>query len=187
MAENAVGPPTSRTVGRMNLTPRRRPQPALVISMVALFVSLGGTGYAAVAITGKNVTDGSLSGKDIKNSSLRGADVRNGSLTVGDFSAGTRSSLRGAPGATGPAGATGTFGTVTVRERDYKSGPPATASCLSGEVAVGGGVDTSQNSSWIRVSAPTPSGGTPTGWQGQAVNSGNVATLAAVYVICARR
>ena len=171
----------------MNLTPRRGPQPALVISLVALFVSIGGTGYAAVAITGKNVTDGSLSGKDIKNGSLRGPDVRNGSLTAGDFSPATRSSLQGAPGAAGPAGPAGTFGTVTVREQDYKSGPPATVSCLSGEVAVGGGVNTSQNSSWIRVSAPTPSGGTPTGWQGQAVNSANAATLAAVYVICARR
>ena len=171
----------------MNLTPRRRPQPALVISLVALFVALGGTSYAAVSITGKNVTDGSLSGTDIKNGSLRGADVRNGSLTAGDLSAKTIASLRGATGPAGATGATGTFGAVTVRFVDYKSGPPATVSCLSGEVAVGGGVNSSQNASWIRVSAPTPAGGTPTGWQGQAVNSGNVGTLASVYVICARR
>jgi hypothetical protein len=171
----------------MNLTPRRRPQPALVISLVALFVSLGGTSYAAISITGKNIRDGSLSGTDIKNGSLRGADVRNGSLTAGDLSLNTIASLRGATGAVGPAGATGTFGAVTVRFVDYKSGPPATVSCLSGEVAIGGGVDSAQNSSWVRVSAPTPTGGTPTGWRGQAVNSGNVASLAAVDVICARR
>jgi len=168
-------------------TTRRRPQPALVISLVALFVALGGTSYAAVAITGKNVKNGSLSGTDIKNGSLRGADVRNGSLSAGDLSASTIALLRGATGPRGATGAKGTFGDVAVRFIDYKSGPPATASCLPGEVAVGGGVDVGQNSSWIRVSAPTPAFGTPTGWRGQAVNAGNIAVLASVYVVCAQR
>lgn len=170
----------------MRLSPRRRPQPALVISLVALFVALGGTSYAAISITGSNVRNGSLSGADIKNGSIRGTDVRNGSLTARDLTPTTVTSLRGPTGATGATGATGTFGAVTVRFKDYKSGPPATASCLSGEVAVGGGVNSSQNASWIRVSAPTPLTGTPTGWQGQAVNSSNLGTLAAVYVLCAK-
>ncbi len=172
---------------------KRRPQPALVISLVALFVALGGTSYAAVAITGKDVADGSLSGRDIHNGSLRSTDVRNGSLTVADLSPGAISSLRGSAGArgargpTGRTGATGTFGAVTVRSTDYKSGPPAKVECLGGEVAVGGGVYSYQATSWIRVSSPTTGGGTPTGWQGQAVNSGNVGTLAGVYAICAQR
>jgi hypothetical protein len=62
-----------------------RPSPALVISLVALFVSLGGVGYAAVTITGKNVKNSSLTGKDIKNSSLTGSDVKNSSLTGSDI------------------------------------------------------------------------------------------------------
>jgi hypothetical protein len=61
-----------------------RPSPALVISLVALFVSLGGVGYAAVTITGKNVKNSSLTGKDVKNSSLTGSDVKNSSLTGSD-------------------------------------------------------------------------------------------------------
>jgi len=168
-------------------SPRHRPQPALVISLVALFVALGGTSYAAVSITGSNVRNGSLSGADIKNGSIRGTDVRNGSLTAGDLTPTTAASLRGPTGATGATGATGTFGAVTTRFQEYKSGPPVTASCLSGEVAVGGGVNSSQISSWVRVSAPTPTGGTPTGWQGQAVNASNLAAPATVYVICAKR
>ena len=174
----------------LTLSPRRRPQPALVISLVALFVALGGTSYAAISITGSNVRNGSLSGADIKNGSIRGTDVRNGSLTAGDLTPTTVASLQGPTGATGAAGATGatgTFGAVTTRFQDYKSGPPVTASCLSGEVAVGGGVNSSQISSWVRVSAPTPAGGTPTGWQGQAVNSSNLAAPATVSVICAKR
>ena len=171
----------------MQRTTTRRPQPALVISLVALFVALGGTSYAAVAITGKNVKNGSLSGTDIRNGSVRGVDVRDGSLTAGDLTQETIASLRGATGPQGATGATGTFGAVAVRFQDYKSGPPVTASCLPGEVAVGGGVDSSQNSSWIRVSAPTPIADAPTGWRGQAVTSGNLAALASVYVICVRR
>ena len=62
-----------------------RPSPALVISLIALFVSLGGVGYAAVTITGKNVKNSSLTGKDVKNSSLTGSDVKNSSLTGSDI------------------------------------------------------------------------------------------------------
>lgn len=62
----------------------RRPSPALVISLIALFVSLGGTGYAALTISGKNVRNESLTGKDIKRGSLGGSDVKNGSLGGSD-------------------------------------------------------------------------------------------------------
>ncbi len=62
-----------------------RPSPALVISIIALFVSLGGAGYAAVTITGKNVKNSSLTGKDVKNSSLTGSDIKNSSLTGSDI------------------------------------------------------------------------------------------------------
>jgi len=58
--------------------------PALVISLIALFVSLGGAGYAAVTVTGKNVKNSSLTGTDVKNSSLTGKDVKNSSLTGSD-------------------------------------------------------------------------------------------------------
>jgi hypothetical protein len=175
--------------------PTRRPQPALVISLVALFVALGGTSYAAIAVTGENVKNGSLSGIDIKDGSLRSTDVRNGSLTAGDLSATTIASLRGsgpagatgATGARGAAGAPGTFGDVTVRNVIYSSGPSAIASCESGEVSTGGGVATSNNSSFVRLSAPYPPIGTPTGWQGQVVNTANVAAPGLVFVVCAKR
>jgi hypothetical protein len=180
----------------LNLTPRRRPQPALVVSLAALFVALGGTSYAAIAVTGANVKNGSLSGADIRNGSLRGTDVRNGSLTAGDLTANTIASLRGAAGATGATGATGTtgktgaagtFGDVTVRSVIYSTGPSAIASCESGEVATGGGVATSNNSSFVRLSAPYPPVDTPTGWQGQVVNTANAAAPGLVFVVCAKR
>lgn len=68
---------------------KTRPSPALVISLIALFVSLGGAGYAAVSVTGKDVKDGSLTGKDVKNSSLSGSDVKDGRLTGKDIKNGS--------------------------------------------------------------------------------------------------
>jgi hypothetical protein len=167
-----------------------RPQPALVVSLLALFVALGGTSYAAITVTGANVKNGSLTGTDIKNGSLRGADVHNGSLTAGDLSLDTIASLRGATGARGAAGATGapgTFGAVTVRTVIYTAGAPATASCLTGEVATGGGVASNSPSSFVRVSAPSPLIGTPVGWQGQTLNTANASIPGVVYAVCAKR
>jgi hypothetical protein len=57
----------------------------MIVACVSLFVALGGVGYAAVTITGKNVKNSSLTGKDVKNSSLTGSDVKNSSLTGSDI------------------------------------------------------------------------------------------------------
>jgi len=46
------------------------------VSLIALFVALGGSSYAAIKVTGKNVKNSSLTGMDVKNSSLTTADVK---------------------------------------------------------------------------------------------------------------
>ena len=90
---------------------RRRLSYANVVASLALFVALGGTGYAAVTITSKNVKDGTLTGRDIKNSSVASADVKNGSLLSQDFKAGQLpAGAPGAPGAPGQRGAPGDKG-----------------------------------------------------------------------------
>lgn len=66
----------------MNRILQRRPSPALVISLVALFVAMGGTAYA-LTITGANVRNNSLTGADIRD--VKGGDVRNYSLTGRDI------------------------------------------------------------------------------------------------------
>jgi hypothetical protein len=77
----------------------RRPSPSLVISVVALIVALGGTGYAAVRVTGKQIKDSSITGRDVKNKSLTKKDFK-GSVT----------GARGATGALGPKGDKGDKG-----------------------------------------------------------------------------
>ena len=55
----------------------RRPSPALVIACLALFVSLGGVGYAAAT--------GSIGSREIRNNSVRSKDVRNNGLSGRDI------------------------------------------------------------------------------------------------------
>ena len=84
---------------------------ANVMATVAAFVALGGSSYAALRVTGKQVADSSLTGRDIKNSSLSGADVKDGSLLAKDFRAGQLPAGQpGAQGATGPKGDKGDKG-----------------------------------------------------------------------------
>ncbi len=39
---------------------RRRPTPAMVVSLIALFVALGGTGYAAATIGSAQIKNNSI-------------------------------------------------------------------------------------------------------------------------------
>jgi hypothetical protein len=52
------------------------------MATVAVFIALGGSSYAAITVTGKNVKDSSLTGKDVKNRSLTGKDIKKSSLTT---------------------------------------------------------------------------------------------------------
>lgn len=63
---------------------RRRPAPATLIALLALFVAIGGTSYAAFVVTGRNVKDGSLTSADIQDGTLRSRDVKNGILSGDD-------------------------------------------------------------------------------------------------------
>lgn len=79
---------------------------ANVMASIAVFIALGGSSYAAVKVTGKDVRDASLTGKDLRNESVRSADVSG--LTSRDFAAGQLPA--GAPGAKGDAGPAGPRG-----------------------------------------------------------------------------
>jgi len=60
--------------------PRRRPSAALVVACIALFVALGGVGYAAATISGKNIQNGTITNKDLKNRTLTGKKVTQNGL-----------------------------------------------------------------------------------------------------------
>jgi hypothetical protein len=51
------------------------------MATIAVFVALGGTTYAAVTITGRDVKNGSLTGKDIKRNSLTSKQIAESRLS----------------------------------------------------------------------------------------------------------
>lgn len=54
----------------------KRPSPALVVALLALFVALGGVGYAAATIGSAEVKNNSIRGKDIRNRTITSRDVK---------------------------------------------------------------------------------------------------------------
>jgi hypothetical protein len=112
----------------------RRPSPATVISLVALFVALGGTSYAALVITGKNIKNGSITGKDVKNSTLTGKKIKNRSLTGSDVKTGSltgkqiaESKLGKVPSAAKADSATTATTATTATNATQLGGQPASA------------------------------------------------------------
>jgi hypothetical protein len=87
----------------------RKPSPALVISLVALFVALGGTSYAAIRLP-KN--------------SIGTKQLKDGAVTRSKISSGTISSLRGQTGPQGPQGIQGPRGLQGVQGVKGNTGAP---------------------------------------------------------------
>jgi hypothetical protein len=77
------------------------------LALLALFVALGGTSYAAAKLPRNSVGPAQL-----QPNAVTSADVKNRTLRPQDFRRGTL--LRGPKGATGPRGATGTVDTSNV-------------------------------------------------------------------------
>ncbi|MGB2850700.1 MAG: hypothetical protein WBC01_03440 [Solirubrobacterales bacterium] len=61
----------------------RRPSPALIVSVVALLVALGGSAYAVQknSVRSKNIVNGAVSGKDIRDGAVKGKHVNEGTLS----------------------------------------------------------------------------------------------------------
>jgi hypothetical protein len=171
---------------------------ANVVSLLALFVALGGTSYAAIAITGKNVKNGSLTGKDLKDGSVGTLDVKNGGLLAKDFKAGQLP--KGDDGLNGKDGAHGANGATNVVLRQVETpfttaGANAEVPCAAGERATGGGSSYSTNAVGVAkpvvlLSRPVTNTApytTPDGWEA-AMRNDDGATgeyELFVYVVCA--
>jgi hypothetical protein len=99
----------------------RRPSPAMIVALLALFVSLGGAGYAATqlprnsvgtaqlqanAVTRAKLANGAVTSSKVADHSLLAKDFRTGQLPSG------ARGPQGQPGPQGPPGAGGTDATV---------------------------------------------------------------------------
>ena len=82
---------------------RHRPSPAMVVALVALFVALGGSSYAAIALSknsvrSKHIVNGQVKRADIRSDAINSSKVELFSLRANDFRPGELP--QGAPGAT---------------------------------------------------------------------------------------
>jgi len=174
------------------------------IALLALFLALGGTTYAAsTALISKN--------------SVASPQVVNGSLQAKDLSKKARKALkgnrglRGLPGAPGTPGAKGDKGdpgangatSVVIRTATVSIATGtrnfAVATCNAGEKATGGGARftglSATNQHLLVYSYPknaaTPAtgvpaaGDVPTAWQASAYNNNGVTETLNVFVVCA--
>jgi hypothetical protein len=63
---------------------RRRPSPAMLVALLALFVALGGSTYAATKIRARDIRTGAVGSRAIANNSIRSSDIRNAVVTGQD-------------------------------------------------------------------------------------------------------
>ena len=173
---------------------------ANVTATVALFVALGGSSYAALTVTGRDVQDGSLTGKDIRSRSISSVDLAHSA---------TAARRRGRRGPRGRRGAPGDSGATDVVVRTSVSGiadcfddcasptreVSASATCYMGERAVGGGISSPDGpgieGATVIDSRPTPgTGSVPTGWEGSVSyadtqSEGHAIQFPTAWVVCA--
>ena len=130
---------------------------ANVMSVIAVFIALGGTTYAAVtlpknSVKAKQIAKNAVGASEIKSSAVRTAEVKDGALLAQDFAAGQLpqgakgdEGDKGDKGDKGDTGDTGTFGSITTQffqaPADLADGNNMSygAFCPAGKVGVAGG------------------------------------------------
>jgi hypothetical protein len=77
----------------------RRPSFPTVISLIALFVALGGTSYAVIKLPAKSVGN-----RELKTNAVSGSKIRPGAVSRSDLASSARTGTRGPRGPAGPSG-----------------------------------------------------------------------------------
>jgi hypothetical protein len=129
-----------------------RVSPALVVASVALAISLGGTGYAALRLP-----TGSVGPRQLQKSSVTSIKVKDGTLKLLDVSPSERSRLTGAKGDPGAKGDKGDRGDKGEKGDKGDKGDPGPASVPGYEQVFGSTLTIGPGAGQV-VSATCPSG-----------------------------
>jgi len=164
----------------------RAPSPALVISLIALFVALGGTSYAAIhlpknSVGAKQLKKNSVTGTKIKNGAVTKAKINTSGLTVPNATNATNAAVAASlPGAKYVVSAS-----VSNPATSQNTG---TVTCPAGTFVVRGGAFGSSGGQQqaINTSIPIESGGSPApnAWRVDMNNASASAFTFNVYAIC---
>ena len=188
------GPERDRSFDAMtsttSLIKRLASRHTTAVAYLALFAALGGSAYAAVTVTGKNIKDGTITGQDVKNRSLGTGKLSPTAVSslTGERGAQGPQGPQGAAGARGPAGPAGQIGPKGDTGQTGQQGPPGLSGyvvvvtpvasattishgqsgrvgvvCPDGKKVLGGGVAHYPENASARVIESTPASG-GTGW-----------------------
>lgn len=177
---------------------RPRITPALIISVLALVVAMGGTATASGLIGSSDIKKNAVKTKHIKKNAVKSKQIKNKTIRVADLSPAARGALAGEAGAVGPKGADGVSGYKIVANVKHgiteMGGTFVVAQCDAGQQAIGGGAYyTDSTRGYLSASGPVtatdamPStGAVATGWRARVFKHepGSTASLH-VHVICA--
>jgi hypothetical protein len=192
-----------------------RPSPAMVVALLALFIALAGTSYAAIklpansvgtkqikanAIVSRTIKNGAIHRVDLAADAVDSARVADHTLLARDFKAGQLPA-----GLPGPAGPKGDAGATRLVVRTSSGHGIQRTDCLPGEVATGGGahspdgyviasIPASHPQAPFAQNGPPTQYPAPTSWEARAVkvNVSGTGTITSVddadlttWVVCA--
>jgi hypothetical protein len=176
---------------------RSRPSPALVVSIIALFVAMGGTGYAAFRLA-KN----SVGSRQLQRGAVTPSKVARSTIRLFKGAVGPRGNMgpQGVQGGTGVQDPPGTNAathaivrTAVISVADNTT-DVALAHCNAGELAVGGGAGFTNTDpsakEGIQRTGPltgglvTKPGATPDGWFARGYNTSGAPNDLTAYAIC---
>jgi hypothetical protein len=144
----------------------RRPSPALVISLIALFVALGGTGYAALSLPKnsvgtKQLKKNAVTGSKIKKNAVTGSKVKNHSLTGADINLGALGTVPSASNAAHANAADSASTAGSAANATGVAGPLASGQTLIGYVDSAGHVDPGEIAPETSISFQIPLAAAP--------------------------
>jgi hypothetical protein len=112
------------------------------VAYLAMFAALGGSAYAAVTVTGKNIKDGTVTGRDVKNRSLGTSELSSTALgsLKGQLGPQGPKGDRGEQGPAGPTGPAGPKGETGPQGAPGPAGPQGPSGISGWEYQVSPGV-----------------------------------------------
>lgn len=123
-----------------------RPSPAMLVALVALFVALGGTSYAAIKLPGNSVGS-----KQLKNGAVTNKKIGKGAVTASKIN----TSGLTVPNATNATNATNAGNATTLQGDAPSSFAPAT---IEAAHVVGASGQPAYQDSWAAAGAPSDEG-----------------------------
>lgn len=128
----------------------RKPSPAMPVALLALFVALGGSSYAAITLStnsvkSKHIAKGAVKRSEIAKRAVNSAKVADFSLLAQDFKSGQLP--------TGPQGPQGQQGQQGLKGDKGDTGEPGSAAAYA-EVSSSGAVSDAKNISSANITHP---------------------------------